>query len=160
MKAINQTENMIQGIEITSNNKASTLMRMAAKNKAEIQIQGFFERGAIGMIIAPAKAKKTMLATNLALALLTKKPFLGRAVSTTPEKVLYANLELTAVAFGARLNSMNNYYDFKAQADNLLIVTRQQLTQGMDLVNAKEKQVNKPLFDALIQTIKDERTPP
>jgi hypothetical protein len=63
MKAIKQTENTIQGIEITSNNKASTLMRMAAKNKAEIQIEGLFERGAIGMIVAPAKAKKTMLAT-------------------------------------------------------------------------------------------------
>lgn len=161
MKANKQEENSIQsqtlGIEITSNNKASTLMRMAAKNKADIQIEGLFERGAIGMIVAPAKAKKTMLATNLALSLITKVPFLGRAISPAREKVLYANLELTPVAFGARLNSMDLRYDFKACADNLVIVNRQELTNGMDLVDIKEKKVTKTLFDALIQTVLNEQ---
>lgn len=160
MKTNKQTENTkltdVQGIEITSNNKASTLMRMAAKNKADIQIEGLFERGAIGIILAPAKAKKTMLATNLALSLLTKKPFLGKTISPVRERILYANLELTAVAFGARLNSMNGHYDFKDQAENFIVLNRQQLTNGLDLVDTKEKKVTRSIFDALIQTVLDE----
>lgn len=148
--------NETQAIEITSGNKASTLMRLASKNKVDIQVEGLFERGAIVLIVAPAKAKKTMLATNLALSLLTKKPFLGHAVSPAKEKILYANLELTRIAFGSRLLKMDQHYNFKPMSDDLIVLDRQQLTNGGDLVNAKDRKVESHLFDALIQTIQDE----
>lgn len=102
-------------MQISENNIASTIMRTSHDLTFKPLIKTLVERGAVGMIVAPAKAKKSMLALNLAFSLISKKPFLGLPVSEEAEKIIYVNLELTKEALAVRLKMMNDFLSSNTQ---------------------------------------------
>lgn len=142
-------------MQITENNKASTIMRTTHDLTFKPLIKTLVERNAVGMIVAPAKAKKSMLALNLVFSLITKKPFLGLDVSDEPEKIIYVNLELTKKALGIRLKMMNDFYHATPkQLDNVVFINSEEFCNNEALVNTKTQKVNQAPFEALAQEAK------
>jgi AAA domain len=143
-------------MQFTENNKGSTIMRATQGIEFKPLIKTLVERGAVGMIVAPAKAKKSMLALNLVFSLLTKRPFLGLPVSEEPEKIIYVNLELTKTALGVRLRAMNNFYHATPkQLDNVMFLDSEEFCNSEALVDTKTQKVNQEPFKALAEAAKD-----
>jgi AAA domain len=143
-------------MQFTESNKGSTIMRATEKIKFEPLVKTMVERNAVGMIVAPAKAKKSMMALNLVFSLLTKKDFLGLPVSNHPEKVVYVNLELTQVAVGHRLRTMNTFYNATPkQMENVMFLTSEEFCRGEALVDTKTQKVNQEPFKALADEAKN-----
>ncbi len=110
----------------------------------------------VGMIVAPAKAKKSMLALNLVFSLLSKKPFLGLTVSSKPDRVVYVNLELTRNALGLRMRTMNQHYQAtEKQLENVSFLTAEEFTDDQPLVNTKTQAVNSEPFNKLMEACKE-----
>jgi hypothetical protein len=116
----------------------------------EVFLDGMIERGSIGMIVGPAKCRKSMLALNFVHAVTTCVQFLGLSTPTKPEKVLYVNLELTRLALGVRLRAMGVSPNFTRIA-----------FAGVDdfigdeiLVDVKTGTVNRAPFRRLIEAAK------
>jgi hypothetical protein len=142
-------------MQFTESNKGSTIMRATENAKFEPLIKALVERNAVGMIVAPAKAKKSMMALNFVFSLLTKRPFLGLPVSEQPEKVVYVNLELTQVALGFRLRTMNTFYNATPkQMENVMFLTSEEFCHGEALVDTKTQKVNQEPFKALAEEAK------
>jgi AAA domain len=136
-------------------NKGSTIMRATENLVFEPLIDTLVERTAVGMIVAPAKAKKSMLALNLVFSLLTKKPFLGLAVSSKPDKIIYINLELTKTALGVRMRAMNQHYQATPkQLDNVIFLTAHEFSNDQPLVDTKSQEVNPEPFKNLAEEAK------
>ncbi len=141
-------------MEVTTHNLASTIMRAGA-TKFEPLIHSLVEKKAVGMIVAPAKAKKSMLALNLVYALITKKPFLGFEVSPEPERIVYVNLELTRTALNVRLRTMNKHYEATGkQLDDLCFFTAEEFTNNSPLVDVKNSTLNEEPFKSLTEAAK------
>jgi AAA domain len=142
-------------MQFTESNKGSTIMRATEGLKFEPLVKTLVERNAVGMIVAPAKAKKSMMALNLVFSLLTKRPFLGLPVSDSPEKVVYVNLELTHLALGVRLRTMNTFYNATPkQMENVMFLTSDEFCHGDALVDSKAQKVNQEPFKALAEAAK------
>ena len=125
-------------MQFTESNKGSTIMRATQGIEFKPLIKTLVERNAVGMIVAPAKAKKSMLALNLVFSLLTKKPFLGLPVSEETDKIVYVNLELTKTALGVRLRTMNTFYNATPkQLDNVMFLSSDEFCKGEALVDTK-----------------------
>jgi AAA domain len=143
-------------MDLLTQNRGDYILRATKNVSFEPLITSLVERGAVGMIVAPAKAKKSMLALNLVFSLITKKPFLGLAVSTKPEKILYINLELTKQALGMRINSMNQYYKATdKQLENVYFFNAHEFTNDQPLVDTKAQTVNQAPFERLTKVAKD-----
>ncbi len=143
-------------MQLTENNKGSTIMRATQNQEFKPLIKTLVERGAVGMIVAPAKAKKSMLALNLVFSLLTKRPFLGLPVSETPEKIIYVNLELTKPALGFRLREMNKFYNATPkQLESVMFLDSEEFCNSEALVDTKTQKVNQEPFKALAEAAKD-----
>jgi AAA domain len=142
-------------MQFTDSNKASTIMRATSGIKFEFLVETLIERAAVGMIVAPAKAKKSMMAMNLVYSLITKKPFLGLTVSPKPEKIVYVNLELTRHALGVRLKTMNKFYEATPkQLENVLFININEFCGEEALVDSKTQKVNKEPFRKLTEEAK------
>lgn len=142
-------------MQISENNIASTIMRTSHDLTFKPLIKTLVERGAVGMIVAPAKAKKSMLALNLAFSLISKKPFLGLPVSEEAEKIIYVNLELTKKALAVRLKMMNDFYQATPkQLSNIAFISSDEFCNSESLVNTKTQKVNQAPFEALAQEAK------
>jgi hypothetical protein len=142
-------------MQLTLSNQGNTIMRATEGLVFEPLITTLVERCAVGMIVAPAKAKKSMLALNLVFSLLTKKPFLGLAVSTKPEKIIYVNLELTKTALGVRMRAMNKHYNGTAkEMEGVMFLTAEEFTSGQPLVDTKTQTVNEEIFKDLTAAAK------
>lgn len=143
-------------MQLTESNKGSTIMRATQGHEFKPLIKTLVERNAVGMIVAPAKAKKSMLALNLVFSLLCKKPFLGLPVSTEPEKIIYVNLELTKTALGVRLRTMNEFYHATPnQLGNVMFLSSDEFCKGEALVDTKTQKVNQEPFKALAEAAKN-----
>lgn len=143
-------------MQFTESNKGSTIMRATQGIEFKPLIKTLVERNAVGMIVAPAKARKSMLALNLVFSLLTKKPFLGLSVSDEPEKIVYVNLELTKPALGFRLRTMNMFYNATPkQMDNVIFLSGEEFCGGQSLVDTKTQKVNQEPFNALAEAAKN-----
>lgn len=143
-------------MQLTENNKGSTIMRATQNQVFTPLIKTLVERGAVGMIVAPAKARKSMLALNLVFSLLTKRPFLGLPVSETPERIIYVNLELTKTALGFRLREMNKFYHATPkQLENVMFLDSEEFCNSEALVDTKTQKVNQEPFRALAEAAKD-----
>ncbi len=142
-------------MDLLIKNRGDFILRSTKNLTFEPLIDTLVERGAVGMIVAPAKAKKSMLALNLVFSLITKKPFLGLPVSTKPEKILYINLELTKQALGMRINSMNQYYKADKQLENVFFFNAHEFTNDQALVDTKAQTVNQAPFERLSKVAKE-----
>lgn len=145
-------------MNFTDSNKGGTIMRATEHLVFEPLIETLVERGSVGMIVAPAKAKKSMLALNLVFSLLTKKDFLGLKVSpgTKVERIVYINLELTKTALGVRMRAMNKYYQATGkQLDNVVFLTAHEFTNDQPLVDTKTQEVNTEPFNRLAEAAKN-----
>lgn len=143
-------------MQFSDHHKGDTIMRQTEKFVFEPLITNLVERNAVGMIVAPAKAKKSMLALNLVFSLLTKKPFLGLAVSDKPDRIVYVNLELTRNALGLRMRTMNQHYQATPkQMGNVAFVTADEFTNKQPLVNTKTQAINPEPFENLMAACKD-----
>ena len=143
-------------MQFTESNKGSTIMRATQGIEFKPLIKTLVERNAVGMIVAPAKAKKSMLALNLVFSLLTKKPFLGLPVSEEQDKIVYVNLELTKTALGVRLRTMNTFYNATPkQLDNVMFLSSDEFCKGEALVDTKTQKVNQEPFNALAEAAKN-----
>lgn len=119
-------------------------------------IKTLVERNAVGMIVAPAKAKKSMLALNLVFSLLTKRPFLGLPVSEEPDKIIYVNLELTKTALGVRLRSMNKFYNATPkQMESVVFLNSEEFCNNEALIDTRTQKVNQEPFIALTEAAKE-----
>jgi AAA domain len=142
-------------MQLTLSNQGNTIMRATEGLVFEPLITTLVERCAVGMIVAPAKAKKSMLALNLVFSLLTKKPFIGLAVSTKPEKIIYVNLELTKTALGVRMRAMNKHYNATPkEMEGVSFLTAEEFTNGQPLVDTKTQKVNEEIFKDLTTAAK------
>jgi RecA-family ATPase len=142
-------------MQLTSNNQGNTIMRATEGLVFEPLITTLVERCAVGMIVAPAKAKKSMMALNLVFSLLTKKPFLGLAVSSKTEKIIYVNLELTKTALGVRMRAMNKHYNATSkEMEGVMFLTAEEFTAGRPLVDTKTQKVNEEIFKDLTAAAK------
>lgn len=143
-------------LTLLDKNKAGVLLGSDIDGQFSMLVDDLIERESVGMVVAPSKAKKSMLALNLALSLLSKKDFLGKAVSTRPEKVLYVNLELTNKALAQRLRTMNKFYDLtEFKLNNLYFVSAEDWTGGEPLVDTKRQTVNQKYFIDLEKLAKE-----
>jgi RecA-family ATPase len=149
---------MESNMQFTEANKGNTIMRATEHLVFEPLIHTLVERGSVGMIVAPAKAKKSMLALNLVFSLLTKKNFIGLPVSSDkakPDKIVYINLELTKTALGVRMRAMNKHYSATSkQLENVVFLTAHEFTNDQPLVDTKTQEVNKEPFQNLAETAK------
>lgn len=144
-------------MNINDANKGSTIMRATEHLVFEPLVDTLVERNSVGMIVAPAKAKKSMLALNLVFSLLTKKSFLGLKVSTPArtEKIIYINLELTKTALGVRLRTMDKHFHATPkQMDNVLFFTASEFTNDQPLVNIKTQTIETEPFRRLAEVAK------
>jgi RecA-family ATPase len=140
----------------SDHHQGDTIMRQTENFVFEPLITNLVERNAVGMIVAPAKAKKSMLALNLVFSLLTKKPFLGLPVSSKPDRIVYVNLELVRNALGLRMRMMNQHYQATAkQMANVAFLTADEFTNKQPLVNAKTQTVNPEPFNKLMESCKE-----
>ncbi len=137
-------------MQIIKSMEAGTIIRQTAGFEFEPFLNGMIERGSIGMIVGPAKSKKSMLALNLAHAVSTKNDFLGLAVSTKPEKVLYINLELTKLALGIRLKAMGVAANFS----RIAFANVNDFLGEESLIDVKTGAINKAPFRRLIDAAK------
>lgn len=138
--------------------KAGAIMKANQGKKFHEIVEGVLEQGSVGMLAGPAKGKKSMLALNLALSLLTGRPFLGK--KTQGPKVgkgdelgrhtaLYLDLELTDMAITNRLTAMAQNYG-PGCAERLFYITRQDLEDDeQTIMDAITKKPNKKFFEAL-----------
>lgn len=143
-------------LTLLDKNRAGVLLDANIDDRFEMLVDDLIERESVGMIVAPSKAKKSMMALNLAMALIAKKPFIGKAVSERPEKILYVNLELTSKALAFRLRSMNKYYETTPnRLNNLYFVSAEDWTNGHPLVDCNRHTVDPKPFGELEKLARD-----
>jgi hypothetical protein len=143
-------------MQFTESNKGSAITRASQGIEFKPLIKTLVERNAVGMIVAPAKARKSILALNFVFSLLTKKPFLGLPVSDEAEKIVCVNLKLTKPALGLRLRTMNTFYAATPkQLDNVMFLSSDAFCKGESLVDTKTQKVNQEPFKALAEAAKN-----
>ena len=95
---------------------------VAEASKPDVWIlHGLIEEGDQVVLAGPPKAGKSLLASQLALAVASGRPFL-RWPTNVPRRVLYVNLELRPKRFGKRLIAQANSIDLIAGYSNLMSV--------------------------------------
>jgi KaiC/GvpD/RAD55 family RecA-like ATPase len=140
-------------IRIGKAQEASLIMKLTEGFKFEPLVTGLIERGSVGMIVGPAKSKKSMLALNLAFSAVEGVPFLSHECKGG-ERVLYVNLELTQPALGVRLRAMNRFYKSRSMS-RMAFLSADEFTGGEPLVDVKDRKVNKSIFDQLTECARE-----
>lgn len=133
--------------------EASLILQATEGFVFEPLVDGLIERGSVGMIVGPAKSKKSMLALNLAFSAVEGVPFLGHECAGG-ERVIYVNLELTKPALGVRLRAMNKHYKSR-KLSRMAFVSAEEFTNNQPLVDARDRTVNQIPFDALADAVKE-----
>jgi len=141
-------------MEISKTNGANMIMKITEGFTFEPLVEGLIEEKSIGMIVGPAKSRKSMLALNLCFSLMSKEPFLGCNVQDKKRKILYINLELTREALGLRLRTMRQHYSVSLSTlDNLAFWGIDDFIGDDVLIDTKTGIVNKQKFDQLIAAV-------
>jgi archaellum biogenesis ATPase FlaH len=140
-------------MEISKYHGANMIIKLTEGFTFEPLVEGLIETGSIGMIVGPAKSRKSMLALNLCFSLMSNQSFLGCKVEQKRRKILYINLELTREALGLRLRVMKQHYDVKS-LDGFAFWNTSDFVGDDVLINTKTGEVNKLKFDQLIEALK------
>lgn len=128
-------------------------------------VKDLVEQGSIGMIVGPSKGRKSMLAANLAMALVSGKPFLGkptfgpkigRGEELGKHRVLYLDFELTDMAVATRARVMLKNYDADPRRFNYTFMT-DFLDEEAQIMDVSSKKANRAFFDSLIAEIRSVR---
>jgi archaellum biogenesis ATPase FlaH len=137
-------------MKIDKNKEANMILKLTEGFVFEPLVDNLIERGSIGMIVGPAKSKKSMLALNLAFCITTGESFMGHEVTKQKERVLYVNLELTQQALGVRLRAMQIRFNSQNLKD-MSFVNTEDFIGDEQLINSRKGIVNKEPFDRLIE---------
>lgn len=81
-------------------------------------------KGGVMVIGAPAKAKKSWLAMNLAYALAEGTQFLKWKIEGGQQKVLYVEQEIGKFGVKERFSRIHNHYGGFAAEDNIIVATK------------------------------------
>jgi len=141
-------------MQITKQHGASMIMKMTEGFEFTPLVDGLIETGSIGMIVGPAKSRKSMLAMNMCFSLMSGTSFLGCNVEKKKRKILYINLELTREALGIRLSTMKQHYDVRS-LDGFAFWSTQDFIGDDTLINTKTGEVNTQKFDILIDAVNE-----
>lgn len=121
-------------------------------------IDNFIEQGDQVLLIGPPKAGKSLLASQMAIAVATGGDIFGYEVKV-PRKVLYVNLELRDKQFGRRLLAQIGGEEKLRNATNLLTVNERRTINVLNHSEVKafadaivEAGVELVIWDVLVRT--------
>ena len=139
----------IQMIKINANTLASEQQKYKGAKIHEI-VEGLIDDNTFGGIVGGSKTRKSFLAQQLAVSLVSGKPFLGmyKITPTRPERVLYVNLEFQTRAFNIRYENIIKSMDVDKKCLKNIYHTRT-ISDDMSFVDEKTKDVRKEVKQGL-----------